>query len=263
MKVRAKPNLTVEGIEARRQGILRYYAEHGRSAEWSRHISESKKGQPSIEKGRPKPSSRYKRSGETKRRMSEGRKRMLAAHPELLESLSRKLTGRVIRQETRDKQSQSKLKYIHEHPEFIERLSDVKRGKKNEKFGAIVKKLWQEGYYAPILVKAWNLRPNKQEMALGKIIEEVCPGEFKYNGDYSMGISLNRSIPDFVNTNGKKQVIEFFGAYWHNQAGRGEQDKVAKYKEVGWDCLVVWDKELGQTDVLKEKIRAFGGGEIS
>jgi len=263
MKARAKPNLTPRGIEARRQGLLRYYAEHGRSVEWSRHISEAKKGQPSIEKGRPKPSSRYKRSEETKRRMSEGRKHMLAGHPEIMASVSSKLTGRAIRSETREKQSLSKLKYMQEHPECIERLSAARRGKKNEAFSKIVKQLWKEGYYAPILVKAWNLKPNKQEIALGKIIEEVCPGEFKYNGDYSLGISLNRSIPDFVNMNGKKQVIEFFGTYWHKQAGRGEQDKIAKYKEVSWDCLVVWDKELKQTDALKEKIRAFVGGVMS
>ena len=36
--------------------------------------------------------------------------------------------------------------------------------------------------------------------------------------------------------------------------------KIAKYKEVGWNCLVVWDPELSETDALKDKIRAFVGG---
>jgi hypothetical protein len=240
-----------------------------RPSDWSRHISEAKRGKPSSMKGVPQPSSSYKRSEETKRRMSEGRKRMLAEHPEIMESVSRKLTmrkglvtNRVISQETRDKMSQSKQRYLREHPEAIERLSDSRRGKPNRAFSRIVKELWRQNYYIPILVEARKFKPNKQEIALGKIIDEVCPGMFKYNGDYSLGIALNRSIPDFVNINGKKQIIEFFGTYWHKQEGRGEDDKVAKYKEVGWNCLVVWDKELKQTDALKNKIRAFVGGKV-
>lgn len=263
---RAKPNLTPEGIEKRRQGLLNYYATYGRSPAWSQHIAEAKRGKPSIEKGRSKPSSRYKRSDETKKRMSEGRKRMLKEHPEVIENLKLKLSGkggRVVSQETKTKISRIKKQYYKEHPEAIEQLSDSRRGKKNKAFSRMVKQLWREGYFPNALIKGWNLRPNKQEIALGEIIEEVCPGEFKYNGDYSLGISLNRSIPDFVNVNGKKQAIEFFGTYWHNQDGRGEQDKIAKYKDVGWDCLVIWDTELGKTDALKEKIRAFVGGVMS
>lgn len=261
-KTRAKPNLTPEGIEARRQGLLKYYAIHGRSPEWGQHISESKKGKPSIEKGKPKPTSRYLRSKKTRQRMSEGRKRMLAEHPELLHNLSRKLTGRVISQKTRDKQSRIRREYIETHPEAIEILSDSRRGKPNKQFSDTVKRLWKKGYYAPILIAAWNVKPNKQEMLLGQIIDEVCPDMFEYNGDYRLGVSLNKCIPDFVNTNGKKQVIEFFGSYWHKQSGRGEQEKIAKYREVGWNCLVVWDSELKDTGALKAKIRAFGGGNI-
>ena len=274
---------TPEFKEAQRQGHLHYYALHPmteetkakisqsnkgkvRPPEWCRHISEGKTGKPSIEKGRSKPSSRYKRSEETKRRMSEGRKRMLAEHPEIIENLRLKLSGnggRVVSQETRAKLSQLKQRYLRDHPEAIERLSDSRRGKPNKAFSRIVKELWKRNYYIPILVEARKFKPNKQEIVLGKIIDEVCPGMFKYNGDYSLGVALNRSIPDFVNVNGRKQVIEFFGTYWHKQEGRGEEDKVAKYKEVGWDCLVVWDKELRQTDALKNKIKAFVGGVMS
>ena len=185
---------------------------------------------------------------------------MLKVRPEIMRSVSAKMTGRVVTQETKEKISQVKLAYVREHPESIEALSARRRGKPNPGFSQTVKRLWRDGYFPSALIDGWNLRPNKQEMALGEIIEEVCPNHFKYNGDYSLGISLNNCIPDFVNVNGKKQVIEFFGSYWHKEKGRREEDKVAKYLEVGWDCLVVWDTELRQTDVLKDKLRAFVGG---
>ncbi len=263
--------------ESHRQGALRHYAlcpmteetkakisqsntGKVRSPVWSNHISEAKRGKPSSMKGKPQPSSSYKRSEETKRRMSESRKRMLAEHPEIMASVSSKMADRVVGQETRARQSESKTNYINSHPEFIERLSDSRRGKPNKVFSEIVKRLWRENYYAPILVEALNLKPNKQEIALGEIIEKVCPSRFKYNGDYRLGVALNRRIPDFVNVNGKKQVIEFFGSYWHQSEARGEVETIKCYKEVGWDCLVIWDKEL-RTDVhaVEGKLRAFVG----
>jgi len=253
-KPRAKPKLTPEGIERRRLGLLRYYAIHGRNPEWSRHISEAKKGKPSIEKGRPKPSSRYKRSEETKRRMSEGRKSMLSEHPELIENLKIKLSGengRVVSPKTREKQSLQRQRYFIDHPEA---------GKQH---GQRMKIVWQRPSYIEAVVRARNIKPNKQELQLGKIIEEVCPAQFKYNGDFRLGVVLNRYIPDFVNINGKKQVIEFFGSYWHRQEGRGEQDRIAKYRDLGWDCLVVWDSELANVSILKDKLKAFAGGRMS
>jgi len=54
------------------------------------------------------------------------------------------------------------------------------------------------------------LSPNKEEKYLLKLIEEVCPNEYKYVGDGSFWLyGLN---PDFVHCNGKKKIIEFFGS---------------------------------------------------
>jgi len=38
----------------------------------------------------------------------------------------------------------------------------------------------------------------------------------------------------------------------------------SEYKEVGWDCLVIWDKEL-ETDAqaVEGKLKAFVGGNAS
>ena len=252
-----------EAVEARRQGLLRYYAAHPRSPEWNRHISEGLMGKPSPKKGKPQPSSSYKRSDETRRRMAESRKGMLKEHPEIMESVSSKLSGRILSEETKQKTSASKIQYFIDHPEAAKAHSERMKGRKNPTFRRIVKKLWRENAYIEMLIKARNVKPNKQEKALGVILQGLYPDQFKYNGDCRLGVVLNRCIPDFVNVNGKKQVIEFFGTYWHNQKGRGEQSKIAKYKEVGWDCLVIWDTELAETDALKDKIRAFVGGLTS
>ena len=262
---------TPEFKEAQRQGHLRYYALHPmteetkakikqsnkgkvKSPEWCLHISESKKGKPSNEKGKPKPSSSYKRSKETRRKMSEGRKRMLAEHPEVVENLRLKLSaegGRVVLQATKDKISKARCRYFINHPEASKEHSER------------MKAMWTKKSYVEAVIRAINLRPNKQEIALGKIIDDVCPCQFKYNGDYSLGVILNRYIPDFVNINGKKQVIEFFGSYWHRIDGRGEQETIDKYRQLGWHCLVVWDTELANVRTLKGKIRAFAGGRMS
>ena len=263
--------------EAIRQGLLWHYAVHPmseatkakirrgntgkiRTPEWCRHISEGKIGKASSKKGKPQPSARYKRSEATKRRMSEARKAMLGRCPQIMESVSRRLTGRSISDETKQKVSEAKLQYFIDHPEAGKAHSERMKGRTNPTFSRIVQALWKQDSYIAMLIKARNVKPNKQEVILGRILQELYPAQFKYNGDCRLGIILNRCIPDFVNINGKKQVVEFFGTYWHSEEGRGEQEKIAKYREVGWECLVVWDSELNETDALTDKIRAFVGG---
>lgn len=58
--------------------------------------------------------------------------------------------------------------------------------------------------------------PTKPELKLDELLSLHFPNQFKYNGDYGLGISLNRLIPDFVNVNGKKQVIELLVLMQHS-----------------------------------------------
>ena len=94
-----------------------------------------------------------------------------------------------------------------------------------------------------------NKHPNKPEQKLIDILGEYLP-EFKYNGDFSLGISLGGLIPDFVNVNGKKELIELFGDYYHspevtnNDWRRSELGKIMIYNSLGWECLVIWEHEL-------------------
>lgn len=106
--------------------------------------------------------------------------------------------------------------------------------------------------------------PNKAEIELDSLLQSNFPGEYKFNGNYSQGVSLGGLIPDFVNVNGKKQVIELFGEYWHDTGRRKgirwkstEFGRKAVYSQLGFDCLIIWSKELESVDALVEKLRAF------
>lgn len=107
--------------------------------------------------------------------------------------------------------------------------------------------------------------PNKSELALDSLIQKEFPGEYKFNGDYSQGVTLGGLIPDWVNVNGRKQVIELFGEYWHDRLKdlkwkSTEFGRKAVFSQLGFDCLIIWSKELRHTDEVIKKIEAFREG---
>lgn len=104
--------------------------------------------------------------------------------------------------------------------------------------------------------------PNKPELELSSLLQKTFPGEYKYNGDYSQGVVLGGLVPDFINVNGKKQVIELFGDYWHDKKGSvpwkaTEFGRKAIFSQLGFSCLVIWEHELKSPDDVVERIREF------
>src|SRR3989344_6106431 len=83
---------------------------------------------------------------------------------------------------------------------------------------------------------------------------------FKYVGNYKLWIG-NKN-PDFVHTQGKNQVIELFGEYWHqtkpnikyHQTTEGTMDH---YKKAGYKCLIIWSQEMKNPQHVLQKIKAF------
>lgn len=100
----------------------------------------------------------------------------------------------------------------------------------------------------------------KPEKAVWDMLDKYCPGAFRYNGDFSQKVMLNGLIPDFVNVNGRKVVIEVFGDYFHNpkyfklKRNRTEVGRIEAFAEVGWDCVVIWESELKEPEKVLEKI---------
>ena len=96
-------------------------------------------------------------------------------------------------------------KKLVQDPEYINRVS------------AGVKKAMQKESYWKNYAKGMNFKPNKPEQLLLTFLEAHFPGEFGYNGDYRLGVRIDRLIPDFVHIKGKKKVIDLLGSYWHTK----------------------------------------------
>jgi len=98
----------------------------------------------------------------------------------------------------------------------------------------------------------FNIKPNNPEKVIIALLEQAkLP--FKYVGDGK--IWIGRRNPDFLNINGKKQVIELLGTYWHllfDGAQRKEH-----YKQYGFDCLIIWEDELSNEPRLLAKLKRF------
>lgn len=111
-------------------------------------------------------------------------------------------------------------------------------------------------------IVAANRRPNKFETRIHELLEAMFPGEWAYVGDGSLLIDgLN---PDLVNVNGKKQIIECFGDYWHGEKKatkhtKTEEGRIEAFARFGYQTLVIWEHECDDIDKLQEKIFAFVG----
>jgi len=79
--------------------------------------------------------------------------------------------------------------------------------------------------------------PTSPEISLGLYLQDRSPGEWLYNGIGDVVIGGRR--PDFININGKKEVIEVFGTYWH--LDEDEAIKIEHYKGYGFGCRVMWE----------------------
>jgi len=72
---------------------------------------------------------------------------------------------------------------------------------------------------------------------------------YRYVGDGRLWIeNIN---PDFINCNGKKEVVEIFGDYWHNpklnkNCKHIHTEKVRKslLQKYGFKCIVIWEREF-------------------
>ena len=90
------------------------------------------------------------------------------------------------------------------------------------------------------VMDACQLKPNKAEFFLDQIIQTLIPNEFRYVGDGEVIIA--GKCPDWINCNGKKQIIELFGDYWHRNDDGSERIKM--FSKFGFSTLIIWEHEL-------------------
>lgn len=117
------------------------------------------------------------------------------------------------------------------------------------------KKRWQERDFFEKVLRSRNMKPNKSELHLQDILDRHFPGEWKFVGDGQ--VNLGGQFPDFINVNGKKEVIELFGTYWHSLFDVAK--KKTHYKQYGFVVAIIWEDELKDeirlVKVFKRKFR--------
>ncbi len=220
--------------------------------ETKRKISESKKGK--------------KRSPETCRKMSEGMKGRIAwnkgltkeTHPSL-KIVSERATGRVFSEEHCRNISKS-MKGIpnwskgltKEDHEGIRKRAEAQKGRTSTLKG-IKHSEERKIKAARALFKAVSHGPNKTERFIQNFLQKICPNEYKYvgNGKFILG----SRCPDFLNINGKKKLIEYYGHYWHR--GENIQKRIDFFKKYGFDTLIIWEYELKDIPKLSQRIIEF------
>jgi len=93
--------------------------------------------------------------------------------------------------------------------------------------------------------------PNKQEQKLIRFFDKWnLP--FKYVGDGTF--KIDGKCPDFKHPT-KKLLVEFYGELWHDESD--EPERIKFFKDRGWDCLVVWGKEIGWWSVKRKYIGSW------
>ena len=142
--------------------------------------------------------------------------------------------------------------------ETSRKLSLAHKGKHvhSEEWKQTLRARMREGQAARMSIQA-RYKPTKPERQMIEILKNSSL-PFLYNGGinngWSSGIIVARMAPDFVDIENKR-VIELYGDYWHR--GEDETIKILRYKNAGWDCLVVWEREIQDESKLVPKLRRW------
>lgn len=146
-------------------------------------------------------------------------------------------------------------RFYKEHPEHRHVIGEkTKAAMQNpnirEKMSIIKKEQLKDPKYrqrnAEARFAACQLSPNKLEK---RIISIINLGElpFEFVGDGK--VVLYGTVPDFIQCNGKKQIIEVFGDYWHRKGSKGsgvrsEAGRKSLYSKLGYTTLILWEHDI-------------------
>lgn len=188
---------------------------------------------------------------------------MLANH-KITDGMRKKWSQATKRQWANPK-SRAILLATSQSPEANRKRSEAMKGhtfpaERNEKVRQAALRQWQNPVTRERIVQALlNMRsPNKQELQLQAVLDSHFPNEWKFVGNGQLIIA--GLCPDFVNVNGKKLIIEFFGKYWHSKVNPkynescNEDYRIQAFAKFGYKTLVIWDNELSNESELMDKI---------
>ena len=156
-------------------------------------------------------------------------------------------------------------------PEWIQMQREMNSGKNSPRYGEKhteeTKKLMSESHKRKFLDsefckefgRRFVCKPTKPELELDNLLKSINL-KYKYVGDHSCWIGGKN--PDFINKENKK-IIELFGEWWHGAKRTGkskiESEKEIKdhYNKYGYNCLVIWEFDLSDSEFLKNKLKKF------
>lgn len=197
------------------------------------------------------------------------------------EKISKALKGRKLSEEHKRKMSiaQKRLWSTDSHRKKMhnahigykvpdDELKRRYRGKKNPFYGKkhsietrkimseLAKKHWKDEAIAKKMIWGLQIKPNGPELYLDYLLQNYFPNEWKYVGEGQ--VIIGGLCPDFINCNGKKQIIELFGGRWHKgdriRKNSLEDNRRKIFKEFGFNMIVIWDNELREPDKIIKKI---------
>lgn len=163
--------------------------------------------------------------------------------------------GRIVTDDTKEKISQSNVGKHNENGMFGKNHSEDSKLQTSESVKKYINELPEELQKERVTkwFRASGLGPNKSELILQSILDKHFPNQWQYvgKGDFVLG----GKIPDFLNINGKKQLIEFFGSFFH----KPEEVKIRTdfFKSFGFSTLVIWDYELLDEKTIVERVKSL------
>jgi len=112
-------------------------------------------------------------------------------------------------------------------------------------------------------MKALVNNPTKPERVFMEIIEKN-DFPFKYVGDGE--VFIGKYNPDFMHSEGEKKVIEIFGRAFHDPDVsflenipwyRTYRGRIKIFNQHGYNCIVFWDDELNDENLVVDKVVSF------
>lgn len=142
-------------------------------------------------------------------------------------------------------------------PELSKKLKGRKRPDMSEKF--------RNPEFAKHFFSTRRSVLTKPERTMIEIIEKNnLPFKYTGNGTKLIG-NLN---PDFTHSEGDRKVIEIFGRAFHDPEiafapvpyNRQEEGRIKIMKNEGYNCLVLWDDEVGNEEMVLNRVTDFMEG---
>jgi hypothetical protein len=209
---------------------------------------------------------------ETKKYVSDLRKRQWAdpefrekmlrsqVHPRHSDSTKKRISV-TKKQQWRERRDEF-MKKCHS-PEVHQKISQILRERLKDPLlraqrSDARKKNWQDPEYRDRITKsvflANQMKPNKTERAVQCLLDELFPNTYRFVGDGTL--IIGGKSPDFYD--GTNRLIEFFGDYWHR--GQDPSERIDYFSGYGYRTLVIWENELSDIGLLKNKIIRFHSG---